>query len=153
MFMRILVPLDGSALAEAALPAATALATHFGSTVLLLRIYTAPEAALSTAESEAHDEMLDHIRGHILDDCRAYVRDQTQSLIEAGIAAAPYVREGMGVAETIVAFVNEFECDTVVMSTHGRGGFSRLVFGSVADKVMRLTDVPVLLIRAAAGEA
>jgi nucleotide-binding universal stress UspA family protein len=153
MFRKILVPLDGSLLAEAALPAAAALARQFEGGLLLLRVYTAPEAALSTAESEAHDEMLDHIRGHILDECRAYMQAQSKALQETGIAAAHYVREGAGIAETIVAFVEETGCDTVVMSTHGRGGFSRIVFGSVADKVMRLTAVPVMLIRATAAEA
>ena len=58
------------------------------------------------------------------------------------------VTEGENVADALLEVAAALGVDTIVMSTHGRGGLSRWVFGSVADKVLRYANVPVLLIRA-----
>lgn len=62
------------------------------------------------------------------------------------------VIEAVGIASQICDYVKEENADLVVMSTHGRSGISRFVFGSVAHKVMQAVDVPVLLIRPDKGE-
>jgi nucleotide-binding universal stress UspA family protein len=52
------------------------------------------------------------------------------------------------VAETIIDYANRHSVDLIIMATHGRSGLSRWAYGSVADKVLRGADVPVLLVRA-----
>jgi nucleotide-binding universal stress UspA family protein len=147
MYSKILVPLDGSELSERALKPAFALAEKFGAEIILLRI-TLPEETLvrvpammpsfeygarapaprqSMAEAEAY---LDDIK---LRQSASSVSTQTQVMM----GPPP---------EIIVATAREQQVDLIVMSTHGRSGISRLVYGSVAEAVLRGSPVPVLLI-------
>jgi len=149
MYRHILVPLDGSDLAEAALPHAAAVARRFGATLALLQVVTtlpttaaidmgatgAADAAMSVealeASEQAAHEYLDQVaRRQELGDI------QMQTTVVRGRPAREIVRlaQGEGV-------------DLIVMSTHGRSGLGRLVFGSVADQVLRESGIPILLVR------
>jgi nucleotide-binding universal stress UspA family protein len=136
MFGRILVPVDGSPFAEAALPAAISLASKEGGEVHLLRVLESPPP---------------DVMPQVAPPDRERAGEYLQALVESSAAEAPTrvsfsVREGAPV-EQISNAAREWRADLVVMSTHGRGGVSRLWLGSVADRFLRGTELPVLLIR------
>lgn len=120
----VIVPLDGSELAEQALPFATAIAKGLGVPLELLRVMPA-ETAGEEDEARAY---LDHVRDR--------VGDQAQVTIKTGKPAAQIIAASEAATEPLI-----------VMTTHGRGGIGRLVFGSVADQILRGITAPVLLIR------
>jgi nucleotide-binding universal stress UspA family protein len=148
MFKHLLVPLDGSGLAEKALAAAVALAQQFDSKVTLLRVVRPPEVTGQTSGGVAYGEFVADLRDRSLQDAEAYMNGQQGVLRQQGIDAHILLAEGGNVAELILDNASALAVDTIVMSTHGRGGISRWVFGSVADKVLRRAPTPILLIRA-----
>jgi nucleotide-binding universal stress UspA family protein len=136
MFGRILVPVDGSRFAEAALPAAISLASKVGGEVHLLRVLESPPPDVMP-QVDAPD--------------REGAREYLQALVESSAAETPTrvsfsVREGTPV-DQIANAAREWRADLVVMCTHGRGGVSRIWLGSVADRFLRGTELPVFLIR------
>jgi nucleotide-binding universal stress UspA family protein len=140
----LLVPLDGSAFAETALPHATALARTLGSTILLLRaveppiaLYTYPEVALvQVSTEEQHRE------------AELYLEEAAQRLRSTGLSVTTVVREGWP-ADVIAYRGTELGPSLIVMATHGRTGVARLLLGSVALEVVRRSPLPVMLIRPA----
>jgi nucleotide-binding universal stress UspA family protein len=130
---RILIPLDGSELAEAILPQVHRLLLRTGSEVLLLQTVPYPpdfHIALPT----------------ILEDAHRYVRRKTFELVNSGIRARGLVEQGLA-AGTILDVAARESVSLVAMSTHGRTGLSRWAFGSVAEKVLRASPAPLLLLR------
>lgn len=138
IFSRILVPLDGSARAERVLSQAARLLRREESELILARaVYTPPSLArIDTAildvehQREAHD----------------YLRKVVERLSVQGIRARAEVVEGPA-AEAILDAVRRENASLVVLSTHGRGGLSRWIMGSVAERVIRESEVPALLLR------
>ena len=124
MFKHILVPLDGSLLAEAALPAATALAERFDSEITLLRVTRTPYIATSL-DGSAYAELIVSLRQQGYEEAAAYLQMKQRSLQQRQYVVDSIVREGEPVAELILDIVAEEGIDTIVMSTHGRGGVSR----------------------------
>ena len=121
----ILVPLDGTELAERALPYAVAMARRYGSTLLLL-------------------EVADH--QHPVDDAESYLRRWSERLAEGcGVAVARDVLVGAA-SRAIVDEAAQRHVDLIVMATHARTGVDRMVRGSVADYVLHHAQVPVLLV-------
>ena len=152
MYDRILVALDGSQLAEQILPHVEALAGKLGSTVILLRASTPP--ATLVAQSTAG---LDSVGPGIVDptplveaereEARAYLRSVADRLRGRGLAVEVEQPEGAA-AEVIRERSAALGARLIAMTTHGRGGLGRLVFGSVADEVLRHAAGPILLVRA-----
>ncbi|MFN2165877.1 MAG: universal stress protein [Anaerolineae bacterium] len=143
MYKRILVPLDGSALAEAALPHAATLASRFDAEVILLRVVVSPYAIV------APDLVLagyDPDLQALTNEATQYLGRKSQGLAEQGIRLKEVLCEGP-VAEAILDHAVSLDVDLIVMSTHGRGGVLRWVYGSVADRVLQGATCPVLLIR------
>jgi nucleotide-binding universal stress UspA family protein len=146
MYRRIVVPLDGSKLAEAALPQAIDLARLTGAPVHLLRVvdFTRLERygpyALALEYSSAEPVLADE---HL--EAKAYLQEIQARLDGAGLLVDSEIRQGR-VAREVVAAVKPG--DVVVMGSHGRGGLSRWLLGSVAEDVLRHASVPVLLVRA-----
>ncbi len=142
---RILVPLDGSRTAEQALPQAIELANENNSEIWLLQSVEFPEywgeeyagmhAMPSTVSIEEQEEA-----------ARAYLHQIADSLTSGQIPAQIVVTTGHA-ASAISDVVADNEIDLIVMSTHGRSGLSRWVFGSVAEKVVRLAECPIFLVR------
>lgn len=149
MFKHLLIPLDGSPLAEQALPVAMALAARFGRTVTLLRVAQPPYVVTGIGGS-VYAELALGMRDQIHEEAQAYLAAVRESLQTADVDVRMQVAEGDPAADVILQIVDELGVDTIVMSTHGRTGLSRWVFGSVAERVLRGASVPVLLIRAAA---
>jgi nucleotide-binding universal stress UspA family protein len=138
---RLLVPLDGSALAEWALPQAQALAQESGASLLLLQVIQALDEGSRRIlfESEAAAEAtIAHWRA----EAEAYL----QGVLARGVAVE--VRALVGDPDkTICDTVAQENIDLIVMSTHGRSGLNRWVYGSVANKVLRGASCPLLLVR------
>lgn len=129
----ILVPLDGSELAARAVPFATAMATRAGWSLLLLRAVDAfrgQKNAAEPAEKQAAQKALDAVAA---------------SLEAVGVRTVTRVVEGHAQAQILEAAADE-DVRPIVMSTHGRGGVGRFIYGSVADAVLRHTPVPVLIV-------
>jgi nucleotide-binding universal stress UspA family protein len=144
---RIAVPLDGSPLAEAALSTATALATAAGARLMLVRMHSLP---VTTTMAYPYVPELGAVEADLEQEARQYLEGVRQRL-PAAITTKIAVLRG---APTVVLtdYLLEEGTDLVVMTTHGRGGFRRLIMGSTADRVVRL-GLPVLLIRAAEQQA
>ncbi len=144
MYNHIMVPLDGSELAERALPHAVELARCHGHRLTLVRIslsqlYTYSPAGDGPLYSE---EVLQA-------DQRAaaeYLARMKARLSSPEVAVATETLSGP-VAETLIEYACEQDVDLIVMSTHGRSGLSRWVYGSVADKVLRGAHCPTLIVR------
>lgn len=138
---RLLVPLDGSALAEAALAEASALARQFGASLTLLRAIEPATLAVTGGS-----RLFDPTRQALAEEAQAYLTVVAQPLRDDGLAVDTLV--GVGAAEAAVAeAAQDREIDLIVMATHGRGGVARLVLGSVALGTLRRSGAPVLLVR------
>ena len=142
MFKHLLVPLDGSRLAEAAIPAAVCLAQKGNAAVTLLHIIE------RDAPEKVHGEQ--HL--HTAEEAAAYL-DQVSRQHFSGIQTRCHVHkaETKDVARGIADHLLELDHDTVVMSAHGRGGLHDFLFGNIAQQVVALGSMPVLLVRPGAG--
>jgi nucleotide-binding universal stress UspA family protein len=138
MFEKILVPLDGSELAEIALPYAQNLAVSLGSEIHLIHV-----------SEPGHAQ---HERMHEL-----YIEKMGES-VKQGAELHPTLREGQSIkvksailkgdpAGQIVDYADQEDISVINMATHGRSGITRWVMGSVADKVIRATNLPVVIFR------
>jgi nucleotide-binding universal stress UspA family protein len=152
MFETVLIPLDGSELAEAAIEPAREIAEKFGSTVLLVRsidpvthlIATqAPGVFESPASAEANVELMEQVVDAERDEATKYLEAIRARL---GGRSEYLVIEGQA-GDAIVKAAKDRNADLIVMSSHGRGGLGRVLFGSVADHVLQNNHVPTLLIR------
>ncbi len=144
MFKRFLVPLDGSELAEKALETAQAMVQE-GCEVHLLQVVRLPLPVI-TPEIGMSVPMID--MDELTDEAKAYLENKATDLRAAGFHVTTTVIEDDNVADAIVAYAQKIAADLIVKSTHGRGGLSRLVFGSVAEAVLRKAPCPILVIRA-----
>ena len=139
---RVLVPLDGSELAERALHEALTLAKLPDSEVILLQVVPPIEEVITDGEEFSIDQQWERRRSG----AARYLN---------GICARPEWRSvhtqvavEMGrPAETILDFAQKHHIDRIVMASHGRTGLGRWVYGSVADKVLRAADRTVVLVR------
>lgn len=144
MFEHLLVPLDGSELSEAALPIATAVAQKFHSKITLISAVHIP---YYIGEGVDFAELYDTMSQSQEDETKAYLQSKQRALLGEGFHVDIHVAVGEPPAEAILHAVAERTIDTIVMSTHGRGGLMRWVFGSVTDQVLRKATIPVLLAR------
>ena len=136
MYGRILVPLDGSDLAREIVPRVQEMAAAHGAEVILLEVLPASGVLPKTAAKEREE-------------AEKHLMEIEQQLLDKGMKARHSIRHGSDAAAEIVDYAEVNNIDLIAMSTHGRGGISRWVFGSVAARVLRGTDRPILLVRAA----
>jgi nucleotide-binding universal stress UspA family protein len=137
---RILVPLDGSELAEAAIPGAVETAASRSFNLMLMRAAearTLPGTDMIDAQIEAVREAEAYLAS-----VKAKLERQGVQKVEANVWYGP-------AASAIIEAAQLYKPDLIVMSTHGRSGLGRLIFGSVAESVLRGSTVPILLIRPA----
>lgn len=148
MIRQILVPLDGSALAESVLPAAAALAEGFGARVTLLHIVE--ERPPDTIHGQPHLTDADQAQAYLEEVARRPVFRGREMEVEVHVHRP---KEG-DVAESVVDHAQELGADLVVLSTHGRSGLRGFLFGSIAIRALQRGSSPVLLVNpTAAGEA
>ncbi len=132
MFQRILVPVDGTARSERAVPYALGLAQSLGAEAIVCRILTTPLVPHSAAEEQ---------------DAAEYVGRIGERFRAASVAAKAIVRRGDASREIRHAAI-EWGADAIVMATRARRPLDKLVLGSVADVIVRESQLPVLLVSA-----
>jgi nucleotide-binding universal stress UspA family protein len=141
-YKHILVPLDGSDLAELALTDALNLAQLHQAEVTLLQVISPLEYLASNG-----DLFLDELWTLQKEAAWRYLKDISQREECKNLEVHLAVEMGP-TAEKIIDYAHQAPIDLIVMATHGRSGFKRWVYGSVADKVLRGANLPILLIRA-----
>lgn len=145
MYGKILVPIDGSPTALRGFEEAVALARALKSKLLLLHVVDVFPVAVEMMPTTNWDEVVEGLRkrGQTLLDTGCKTAADHGVGAEARLVEARTER----VADTIVAEAQDAGCDLVVMGTHGRRGFSRVMLGSDAELVLRHCPIPVLLVR------
>jgi nucleotide-binding universal stress UspA family protein len=143
MFARILVPLDGSRLAEAALPAAEAIRLTFGSSITLIHVLE------SGSPTQSHGER--HLSG--TREAEEYLLEAAARYFPADVKIERHVHTGgiSDVPASITEHSRELAQDLIIMCVHGKGGISRVVAGSLAERIVEKQAVPVLLVHAGSG--
>jgi nucleotide-binding universal stress UspA family protein len=134
VYKRILVPLDGSPLAEAVLPHVEALAPRIEAEIVLIQVLPATGVLAEIAQREEETT-------------RSYLERVVKRLQAEGLQARFTIRYGESASE-ILDYAEVNDVDLIATSTHGRSGISRWVFGSIAEKILRGTNIPILLVRA-----
>jgi nucleotide-binding universal stress UspA family protein len=153
MFTRILVPLDGSPLAEGAIPHAELFARIFGSSIHLLRVlepisYHENPAAVDPLRWQIHKAEAEAYMQGMVNKVRENLGEKSISGEDEQMSRVGYsVREGKA-AENIVDFAHTEKIDLLVITTHGSSGLSRWNISSITQKVINLIYLPVLIVRA-----
>ena len=142
MYDKILVPLDGSVLAERAIRHAQEIARGTRSEILLLQAVSFPMPVVPEAVLVPDSKWLDEAKK----EAARYLEGIAAPLREAGMRVRTILDERPP-ADAILHVATREEVDLIIMSTHGRGGFSRLLMGSVAESVFRATSRTVMLVK------
>lgn len=144
-FHRVLIPLDGSALAEQIIPRATALGTLTGAEYILLQAVDAERAhRVGDSDTAAASGPQREAAAHYLEQVAAGMRAAGMHVHTDVVPSPP--------SAAILAYARDHAADMIAMETHGRGGLTRLLLGSVTEKVLRGAAVPVLVHRPKNGE-
>lgn len=150
MYRKILVPLDGSRLAECVLPHVIALAKGRDvAEIVLLRVCEPPSilADYPASMPVSWEQHREQVLADMQYACSLYLGNMEKQLKEAGFKVRTESRLG-NAADEIVDYATKNEIDIIVMASHGRSGLSKWAYGSVAEKVLHSTCVPVLMVRA-----
>ena len=142
MYKRVVVPLDGSPLAESMLRFVVDIAGPLDLEVVLLRVIRVLPRPVTESVSAA---VLDNAE-YSSTDALEYLAPLAAELKRRGIRVRTQVRRGEPVEE-IVDCAREVDADLIAMTTHGRSGLGRWLFGSVAEAVLREAEIPVFLMR------
>ena len=146
MYRKVMVPLDGSQLSECSLEHMKAIATGCHITeVILLRVVEPLSSNEVSALAQVGGNPIAELETLYKTEATDYIAGMVQKLVKEGVSVRGEVINGKA-ADTILDYAGKNNVDLVIMSTHGRSGISRWAFGSVADKVVRYSIVPVLLV-------
>jgi nucleotide-binding universal stress UspA family protein len=151
MLNKIVVPLDGSKLAECALPYAEEIASKTGAEVVLISV-TERVQGYKTMRDPTQPLEVDFIPvgvGKMEKQATKYMDKIVKKFESKGVKVTQEVLLG-NPAEEIIIYAELKKCDLIIMASHGRGGASRWLHGSVADKVFRAAGVPIMMIPASA---
>lgn len=151
-FQQILIPLDGSEEAETILDVATSFGELYDARYTLTRVVHYPAEVVSSYMPDTV-----HISEEIVEtgkeEARAYLEAVAAKLRDAGHSVSIDVQVDVHPASGIQRSAEETGADLVALATHGRGGVERTLVGSVADKLIRSTHLPTLVIRPSSNEA
>jgi nucleotide-binding universal stress UspA family protein len=142
MYKRALVPLDGSMVAETIVPFVLQIAGPLDMEIMLLRVVV-PPPPIAIDERDSSVAHIDKLRI----DAEEYLNAIAAELRAKGLRVDTQVRIGDNAVEEILTGARDVGADLIAMTTHGRGGLGRLLFGSVAEAVLRQADIPVFLMR------
>jgi nucleotide-binding universal stress UspA family protein len=145
MYRRILVPLDGSKLAECVLPHAEAIAKLSKASIELVHVIEPLELPTRGGIALSIDD-LKQIELHTKSDAESYLYEVVERLKLAGIKAHSKLLTGKA-ADSLVDYIHKNKFDLLIMATHGRSGISRWIWGSVAEKILHSSSTPVLIVR------
>jgi len=145
MYRKILVPLDGSKLAECVLPHAETLAKLSKASVELVHVIEPVELPTRGGIALSIDD-IKQIESHSNKDAENYLHGIVEQLRHAGIKTHSKLLSGRA-ADSLVDYIHKSNFDLLIMATHGRSGISRWIWGSVAEKILHSSSIPVLLVR------
>jgi len=148
MYKRALVPLDGSPLAEAIIPFLTEIAGPLDMSIVLLRVLEPVPAGIVGGVGGVL-VTVDEVRTR---EAKEYLESIAAGVRARGIDVSSQVRSGRPDLQ-IVEAARDTSADLIAMSTHGRSGLGRLLFGAVAEQVLRHADVPVFMMRQSTARA
>lgn len=147
MFRTILLPLDGSRLAEESLPFAESLAKQYDAELILGWVVQLRTSAASEFDPLPHgvavlfDTTIDRDRAE------NYLRPLEEKLKDRGIRAGYRIAEGYSIADTIVAMAKDVKAELIVKTTYARLGLSRWLHGNIAAEVLKRAPCPLFLVR------
>jgi len=142
MYQHILIPTDGSELAERAVTHGLSLAKFVGAKVTGIIVEERPAAWLLAA-GVAFAEFTEQLREYYA----SALDSMANAAKQAGVPCDTVQVEDVRPYEAIIATATDRGCDLIVMASHGRGGLSAIVLGSVTNKVLTHTKVPVLVVQ------
>jgi len=146
---KILVPLDGSKLAEKALPYAETFAQNFEAELIVVwALQPQPLVAVSDYGVASYNTIIEDEEREATD----YLDHLQTELRSRNILVRTTIIKGHSVADAIVDLASQEEVDFIVKTTHGRSGLSRWIYGSVATKVLQQAPCPIFLVRVRAGD-
>ena len=153
MYKKIVVPLDGSELAEHSLPHAVAIAKGSGATVHLVRVFEMstlaagavpiadPSLAAASVSSGVYEQALEAEH----EKCASYLKEVAER-IKGDVGDLEYSVQQGPVVEILISLIEKLPADLVVITTKGEGGFKRFVFGSITNDLLHRVEIPVLVI-------
>jgi nucleotide-binding universal stress UspA family protein len=149
MYRKVMVPLDGSHTAECVLPHMRAVVSGCGvADVVLLRVIRPlPDRGYAPAYTHISERDRAQRDAEHWAEVEGYLEEVAKRLADEGLSVETDAVEGY-VTESIIDYADKHGVDLIVMATHGRTGAGRFMMGSVAEKVVRHSNVPVLLVRA-----
>lgn len=148
-YKKIVVPIDGSGWSQRAIPHAVDIAQNNEAELILLHVFRPPATEyVGEIALAGQDEQLMALR----DEMKQKLMSIRSEIRSEKVNVRVQLIEGMGVAEIIIDYINDEKADLVVMSSHGRTGINRWLFGSVAHKVMQEVNIPVMVIRPDQGQ-
>ena len=145
MYQRILFPTDGSDGADYALDHAIDLAAKYDAKLHVVHVVA--DVWYPSGDPEGIDFDTSAVEKHLRERGDRLVREVAERAAEGGVDCETEVQVGRTPHRAIVDTTEEEDIDLVVMATHGRRGLDRLLMGSVAEKVLRLSEVPVLAVK------
>ncbi len=145
----VVVSLDGSVYAEAALPYGKELAQAFDAELMLVRVAETTQLygmLGSEPMTPASADTFNEIGQRLVQEAQDYLAAVAEPLRKDGVKVRTETLEGFP-AEQLMALEREMSVDLIVMATHGRSGLGRLVFGSVAERILKVGTTPVMMIK------
>ncbi len=146
MYQRIMVAVDGSDTAERGLQEAIKLARDQKARLAIAHVI---DIVVVNGEEGFSETVMDTMRDYARDTLDKARKAATDAGVDADVQAPEIVTSGYRVADKIVELARDWKADLLVIGTHGRRGFSRMLLGSVAEGVVRLAPCPLLLVRGA----
>jgi len=147
MYKKILVPLDGSALAECVLPHVQALVEGCHVKEVVFMRVVEPLSPIVVGETMMPPAEVERVTANMTFEAESYLKALVGRVKYEGVETSWQLKTGR-VAETVADFAASHGVDLIVIATHGRSGVSRWVWGSIADRILRSACVPVLMVRA-----
>ncbi|WBX89479.1 MULTISPECIES: universal stress protein [Achromobacter] len=145
MYKHILIPIDGSSLANSGLEQALALARELGASVTVLTVYSPFE--MPSMETVQFEGMRGVYENQARELASSYLSEAAGKASTAGVACVTEMRESESPYQVIVDVAMTRNCDLIAMSSHGRGGMAALLLGSQTQKVLAHSTLPVLVYR------
>ncbi len=143
-YNRILVPTDFSELSYQAVRKASEYARHFDAILILVHV-TAPFPTVPSGVDPAALNLTAY-QQEMMENGKKWLQEVRENRVDPDVETRSVVVQGEAYEE-IVRIADETEADLIVISTHGKTGLNRLVFGSVTEKVLRLSECSILIVR------
>jgi len=147
MYQHVMVCLDGSELAECVLPHAAKIASDCSIPKITFIRVIKPLKLYGSAESHISPEERERLEADSMEVAAAYLEEKARPFREQNFLVECVILYG-NVVEQIIAFTEKNGVNLIIIATHGRSGVSRMFLGSIADRIIRGSPVPVLIVRA-----